>query len=194
MPGCALLPKTLSVLPGTADTLLNVRRHYTLTMKSTFIALLVLCIAVTAFAQGEYFVTHGPDARALSKEIQTNAHSSPARFDSSQDVSKLGAWLIGSCPTATEDFHLIAYFSTPQIAYVAVFRRDKQLHALWKFQCDARQFYAEGTKLIFVARPLSYADTAETFAKVPREVVIDFGSLPPGRKFKFHDTTYTLPE
>jgi hypothetical protein len=139
-------------------------------------------------------VTHGPEARALSKELQANAQTSPKRFDAAQDVSKVKAWFIGSCHTTAEDFHLVAYFPSPQAAYVAVFRRDKQLHALWKFQCDARQFYVEGNKLMSSARPLAKGDTAATFAKVPREVVIDFGSLPAGRIFKFHDTGYTLPE
>lgn len=163
-------------------------------MKATSIIPILLCIAAVAFAEGEYIVTHGPEARVLSKEIQANAHSSPIRFDGTQDVSKLQAWLIGSVPTAAEDFHLIAYFPTPQTSYVGVFRRDKQLSGLWKFSCDARQFYVEGTKLMFVARPLMHEDTSESFAKVPREVVIDFGALPKERTFKFHDTNYTLPE
>jgi hypothetical protein len=79
-------------------------------------------------------------------------------------------------------------------AYVAVFRQDKQLHALWKFDCDARQFYVEGSKLMFVQRPLLHEDTTESFAKVPRETVIDFGALPADRSFKFHELSYALPE
>ena len=154
----------------------------------------LLCIAAAAFAQDEYNPTLGPEARALSKELQAIARTSPKRFDAALDVSKLKAWFIGSCAAPGEDVHLVAYFPSPMAAYVAVFRRDKQLHALWKFDCDARQFYVEGTKLMFVQRPLLHEDTLESFAKVPRETVIDFGALPEGRAFKFHGVSYALPE
>ncbi len=154
----------------------------------------LLCIAAAAFAQDEYHWNLGPEARALSKDLQAIARTSPKRFDAALDVSKFKAWFIGSCPTARGDVHLVAYFPSPLAAYVAVFRRDKQLHALWKFECDARQFYIEGTKLMFVKRPLLHEDTSESFAKVPREVVIDFGSLPEDRSFRFHEVSYALPE
>ncbi len=155
----------------------------------------LLCFAAAAFAQDEYNSTLGPEARALSKELQAIARTSPKRFDAAQDVSKLKAWFIGSCAAPGEDVHLVAYFlPSPLASYVAVFRRDKQLHALWKFDCDARQLYVEGTKLMFVQRPLLHEDTLESFAKVPRETVIDFGALPEGRAFKFHGVSYALPE
>ena len=155
----------------------------------------LLCFAAAAFAEDEYNSTLGPEARALSKELQANARTSPKRFDAAQDVSKLKAWFIGSCAAPGEDVHLVAYFlPSPLASYVAVFRRDKQLHALWKFECDARQFYVEGTKLMFVKRPQLHEDTSESFAKVPRETVIDFGSSPAGGTFKFHKVTYALAE
>jgi hypothetical protein len=162
-------------------------------MKFIIFAVLV-CVSTMAVAQDEYFVDLSPQARALSKELKANAQTSPKRFDAEQDVTKFGPWFIGSCLTPAEHFHLLAYFSSPKAAYVAVFSRDKQLHALWKFQCDARQFSVKGTKLIFAARAAMHMDTAETYAQVPREVVIDFGSLPSGRTFKFYDVSYTLPE
>jgi hypothetical protein len=161
-------------------------------MKPTLLFWVLLSVSVIAFGQDEYFVHHGTEARALSKELQANAHVSPKRFDGTQDVSTLQAWLIGSCRTAADDFHLIAYFSTPQVAYVGVFRRDEQLDTLWRFSYDARQFYVEGTKLMFTARPMMHEDTAETWARVPREVVIDFGALPADRTFTFHDVKYGL--
>jgi len=85
-------------------------------VKSLLIAFVLATVATAAFAQGEYFVTLGPEARALSQRLQANAHSSPKRFDGSADVSKFPAWFLGSC---NGDYHLIAYEPVEILGYVA---------------------------------------------------------------------------
>jgi hypothetical protein len=161
-------------------------------MKSTLAALLLLCFVSVAFAQDEYFVDLSLEVRALSKELQANARVSEKRFDAGQDISRIPAWFVGTCRVGNDDYHMVAYFSNPSLAHIGVFHGDKLLTDLWRFPFDARQFYIEGTKLMFAARPLLHQDTKETYGKVPREVVIDFSSIPKSRAFSFHGNTYQV--
>jgi hypothetical protein len=163
-------------------------------MKSTLAALLLLCLASAAFAQDEYFVDLSLETRALSKELQGNARVSEKRFDAGQDISRIPAWFVGTCHVGSDDYHMVAYFSTPSLAHIGVFHGDKLLADLWRFPFDARQFYVEGTKLMFAVRPLLHVDTTETYGKVPREVVIDFSAIPKLHTFSFHGANYEVTQ
>jgi hypothetical protein len=163
-------------------------------MKYKLATLLLLCIASAASGQGEYFVDLSLEARALSKELQGNARVSEKRFDAGQDISRIPAWFVGSCHVGSGDYHLVAYFSSPSLAHIGVFHGDKLLSDLWRFPFDARQFYVEGTKLMFAARPSLHEDTSETYRVVPREVVIDFAAIPKSRTFSFHGNNYEVAQ
>jgi hypothetical protein len=157
-------------------------------------ALLLLCWASAAFAQDEYFVDLSLETRALSKELQGNARVSEKRFDAGQDISRIPAWFVGTCRVGSDDYHMVAYFSDSTLAHIGVFHGDKLLTDLWKFPFDARQFYVEGTKLMFAVRPSLHQDTRETYGKVPREVVIDFSAIPQSRTFVFHGSSYEVTQ
>jgi len=161
-------------------------------MKSTIAVLMLLGFANALAGQGEYFVDLSPEARILSKELQANARLSDKRFDGDQDISRIPAWFVGSCHNKSGDYHLVAYFSSPSLSHLGVFRGDKQLANLWRFPYDARQFYVEGTKLMFAARPQRHEDTNETWRDVQREVVVDLATIPESRTFEFHGTKYEI--
>lgn len=163
-------------------------------MKSLFGALLLIGLATAASAQGEYFVDLSDEARALSKELQANARVSEKRFDGDQDVSRIPAWFVGTCHTKSGDFHMVTYFSTPTLSHIGVFHGDKLLWDLWRFPFDARQFYVEGTKLMFAARAALHVDTQETYRQVPREVVVDFSAIPESGAFTFHGSRYAVSQ
>jgi hypothetical protein len=163
-------------------------------MKAILAAFLLLSLASTAYSQDEYFVDLSLEARALSKELQANARVSEKRFDADQDISRMPAWFVGSCHIGSDDYHLVAYFSSPSLAHIGVFRGNKLLSDLWRFPFDARQFYVEGTKLMFAVRPALHEDTRETYGRVPREVVIDFAAIPKSRTFSFHGRDYEVAQ
>ena len=128
--------------------------------------------------------------QALAERLHANAHASPKRFE---DVSLLKTWFIGSCVSGSHVLHFRAYFDR-RVAYIGVFGRDEQLRTLWKFHCDARQFYTEGTKLMFVEHPHMIGQSAEAFAKVPRRVIVDVAALPKEGSFFFDEMTYSVPK
>jgi hypothetical protein len=161
-------------------------------MKSKIVVLVLLGLTNVAIGQDEYFVDLSPEARALSKELKANARLSENRFDADRDVSTIPSWFVGSCHTESGEYHLVAYFSSPSLAHIGVFRGDKQLANLWRFPYDARQFYVEGTKLMFVARARLHEDTQETWRKVPREVVIDFAAIPKSNMLAFHGNVFEV--
>ena len=163
-------------------------------MKSTVAALILICLASAAYGQDEYFVDLSLEARALSTELQGNARVSEKRFDAEQDVSRTPAWFVGSCHVGSNDYHLVAYFSNPLLAHIGVFHGDKLLSHLWRFPFDARQFYVEGTKLMFAVRTSLRDDMRETYRRVPRELVIDFAAIPKSRTFSFHGNTYEVAQ
>jgi hypothetical protein len=163
-------------------------------MKSTVAALLLLCFASAVSAQDEYFVDLSQEARALSKELQGNARVSEKRLDAGRDISRIPVWFVGTCRVGSDDYHLVAYFSNPSLAHIGVFHGDKLLADLWRFPFDARQFYVEGTKLMFAVRPTLHLDTRVTYGEVPREVVIDFSSIPKSRTFSFHGNSYEVTQ
>jgi hypothetical protein len=155
---------------------------------------LLLGLMNAAIGQDEFFVDLSPEARVLSKELKANARLSEKRFDASQDISSLPAWFVGSCHAERGDHHLVAYFSSPTLAHIGVFNGARQLAILWRFPYDARQFYVEGSKLMFAARAGLHKDTNETWRQVPREVVIDFSAMPKSRRFSFHGNDYEIVE
>jgi hypothetical protein len=163
-------------------------------MKSRLSALLLLCLASAACAQGEYFVDLSLEAKALSKELQANARVSEKRFDAGQDISRIPAWFVGTCHVGSDEYHVVAYFSNSSLVHIGVFHGDKMLADLWRFPFDARQFYVEGTKLMFAVRASLHMDTRETYGKVPREVVIDFAAIPKSRTFLFHGNLYEVTQ
>ena len=161
-------------------------------MKSPVVILLLLGASRIALGQDEYFVDTSPDARILSKELQTNAHLSEKRFDGSEDVSRKPGWFVGSSRSETGEYHVVAYFLNPQLSYLGIFHKDHQLADLWKFSCDARQFYLEGSRLMFAMRPQQHQDTHESWMSVPREVVVDFAAMPDEGHFSFHGADYRV--
>lgn len=162
-------------------------------MKFCSAALILICLASGVFGQGEFFDL-SDEAMALSKELQANARVSEKRFDANQDVSKLPAWFVGSSHVGSDDYHMVAYYSSPSLAHIGVFHGDKLLSDLWRFPFDARQFYVDGTKLMFALRPSLHEDTKETYRMVPREIVIDFAVIPKSRTFSFHGSNYELAQ
>lgn len=66
-----------------------------------------------------------------------------------------------------------------------VFLEDKRLAVLWRLPYDARQFYMEGTKLMFALRPRFHVDTPLTWRLVKREVVVDFAAIPANGQVSF---------
>jgi hypothetical protein len=163
-------------------------------MKHVVAILFLLGLTHSANGQDEYFFDISPEARALSKELKANARLSEKRFDSGKDVSTMPAWFVGSCHTGSRDYHVIAYYSSPTTAHIGVFHGDKQLANLWRFPYDARQFYVEGTRLMFAGRALLHEDTEDSWRQVPREVVIDFSAIPKSSTFAFRGNEYKVAQ
>ena len=95
-------------------------------MKARIAVLALLGLTNAAIGQDKFFVGLSPEARILSKELKANARLSDNRFDADRDVSTIPSWFVGSCLTEAGDYHLVAYFSSPSLAHIGVFRSDKQ--------------------------------------------------------------------
>ncbi len=147
-------------------------------------------VAVAHDSDGEYFGVRDPQTQAMADRLHANAHVSSKRFE---DISMLGTWFIGSCRSGNHVLHFRAYFDLG-VAHIGVFGADEQLRVFWKFHCDARQFYTEGSKLMFVAHPRTHGETSEAFAKVPRQVLFDLASPPKEGFFFFDGNTYEIPK
>jgi hypothetical protein len=156
---------------------------------------LVLSFLLIGAAQlatpAEFFVGLTDEQRALSRELQRNARQSK-KLEALDASSRVSAWFIGTARADPREFHVLAYYTRPTLCHLGIFFEDERLAVLWQFPYDARQFYMEGTKLMFAVRARLHVDTQDSWRQVEREVVVGFAAVPENGEFSFRGGTYRL--
>lgn len=78
--------------------------------------------------------------------------------------------------------------------FLLFFDKDDRILAYWELPVDLRRIDADGCKVILLERAKQHGDTAETFAKVERKVVVDLLKTEPGAKISIIDSEHIVPK